>query len=201
MGDDLGGRIIPARAGFTAAPGCGRRPGWDHPRSRGVYPPYHSEREILWGSSPLARGLHHEGLPCAVLSWIIPARAGFTPDGVLGDEAREDHPRSRGVYLEAVLDHGWLSGSSPLARGLQYATTGDGELHGIIPARAGFTPSPTPCTPATADHPRSRGVYSWGRSRVTMARGSSPLARGLHVTALALRHPYRIIPARAGFTK
>ena len=30
-------RIIPARAGFTTAPGCPSRSAWDHPRSRGVY--------------------------------------------------------------------------------------------------------------------------------------------------------------------
>ena len=50
-------RIIPARAGFThlrdRSPG---RPG-DHPRSRGVYPPYGAITRACVGSSPLARGL------------------------------------------------------------------------------------------------------------------------------------------------
>ena len=50
---------------------------------------------------------------------IIPARAGFT--GVRADElwAALDHPRSRGVYVDA--------GQAPVERA------------GIIPARAGFT--------------------------------------------------------------
>ena len=49
--------IIPARAGFTNAGahcGVGRT---DHPRSRGVYRLRTKMREIMPGSSPLARGL------------------------------------------------------------------------------------------------------------------------------------------------
>ena len=51
------GRIIPARAGFTApvVPTTGAAP--DHPRSRGVYPPAHNKVPLANGSSPLARGL------------------------------------------------------------------------------------------------------------------------------------------------
>ena len=51
------------------------------------------------------------------------------------------------------------------------------------------------------DHPRSRGVYA-SQYRVAYARaGSSPLARGLPMTATAALDVYRIIPARAGFTE
>ena len=73
-----------------------------------------------------------------------------------------------------------VSGSSPLARGLQLLLVGRPQVRGIIPARAGFT-----CRRATSgawsmDHPRSRGVYgSWTRIP---------------------RTPSWIIPARAGFT-
>ena len=50
-------RIIPARAGFTGAPGR-RAPGCgDHPRSRGVYTETCASRISRPGSSPLARGL------------------------------------------------------------------------------------------------------------------------------------------------
>ena len=51
-------RIIPARAGFTAA----RNHSWslprDHPRSRGVYSQPDHGGSYYDGSSPLARGLH-----------------------------------------------------------------------------------------------------------------------------------------------
>ena len=54
-----GGRIIPARAGFTAARIVEADREQDHPRSRGVYPPYPHAATDWNGSSPLARGLHH----------------------------------------------------------------------------------------------------------------------------------------------
>ena len=71
--------IIPARAGFTGARGGGGPGHMDHPRSRGVYGPAPSTDpmrrwiiparagftfdallpgDIIYGSSPLARGLH-----------------------------------------------------------------------------------------------------------------------------------------------
>ena len=91
-------------------------------------------------------------------------------------------------------------GSSPLARGLQ-----DGRDHallqsGIIPARAGFTPS-GPCLRSwTRDHPRSRGVYTVRTLSPLLDAGSSPLARGLRHDQLRGRNVTGIIPARAGFT-
>ena len=90
--------IIPARAGFTTDHDRNRRPGRDHPRSRGVYPPSSSRSSPRGGSSPLARGLRREGQESHQPLRIIPARAGFT----VGDQDRSeegvDHPRSRGVY-------------------------------------------------------------------------------------------------------
>ena len=50
------------------------------------------------------------------------------------------------------------------------------------------------------DHPRSRGVYAAGFSGGGVARGSSPLARGLHMDRADAPSRIRIIPARAGFT-
>ena len=52
-----GRRIIPARAGFTPPILVTRAPGWDHPRSRGVYAILCGECSAYLGSSPLARGL------------------------------------------------------------------------------------------------------------------------------------------------
>ena len=52
-----GGRIIPARAGFTLMTSWTRPSSTDHPRSRGVYVPYRPRMSSQAGSSPLARGL------------------------------------------------------------------------------------------------------------------------------------------------
>ena len=90
--------IIPARAGFTT-PGPGVRGcTGDHPRSRGVYSATATTTSSRPGSSPLARGLRHQGVRRRRVAGIIPARAGFTPHGGTGGTSGGDHPRSRGVY-------------------------------------------------------------------------------------------------------
>ena len=93
-----------------------------------------------------------------------------------------------------------LFGSSPLARGLPGDGPGGRGGGGIIPARAGFTSLRGSSRGGCGDHPRSRGVYSPGRSGRRSSRGSSPLARGLPDIVVVLTEPPRIIPARAGFT-
>ena len=51
------------------------------------------------------------------------------------------------------------------------------------------------------DHPRSRGVYMYLMLLEACPSGSSPLARGLQIDMLHARHPFGIIPARAGSTR
>ena len=172
-------RIIPARAGFTQyAPPSGRTPR-DHPRSRGVYRIGERWRIAIRGSSPLARGLRGGIVDGHHVGGIIPARAGFTSGRTCLRGGRGDHPRSRGVYGRVMEGGSWGAGSSPLARGLHPRLRNQRVPRGIIPARAGFTPSPPPQGPRARDHPRSRGVYRRLISEMCVNRGSSPLARGL----------------------
>ena len=178
MGDN--GRIIPARAGFTAASAGTGRGDRDHPRSRGVYSTSITRMGDSGGSSPLARGLLCAAVAHSCTRGIIPARAGFTRlrAGLVGDYW--DHPRSRGVYLGVGAAPAVAFGSSPLARGLRGGHTRWGLPRGIIPARAGFTPCWRRPRCRRGDHPRSRGVYR-DRDWVSIhGTGSSPLARGLH---------------------
>ena len=93
-----GGRIIPARAGFTRALPALSDWSWDHPRSRGVYAAARGARDIVRGSSPLARGLLRRADRARITARIIPARAGFTSSMWRAAGREEDHPRSRGVY-------------------------------------------------------------------------------------------------------
>ena len=173
-------RIIPARAGFTLREDVGGR------RRR--------------GSSPLARGLRlRQGRHGRALG-IIPARAGFTFVLLHDDPLGGDHPRSRGVYVGHKSPQAPWEGSSPLARGLPGRHLQGGDSAGIIPARAGFTASARSPSRWAADHPRSRGVYSWGARRRPVCPGSSPLARGLLLCPAVRTCVRRIIPARAGFT-
>ena len=193
--------IIPARAGFTPSGRPTRTPPSDHPRSRGVYTGVRSGPLPCGGSSPLARGLHpscprrHRGVG------IIPARAGFTPRRRRDGRGGEDHPRSRGVYMNDRLRWQGHLGSSPLARGLP-RVEGDADGGGrIIPARAGFTRRSGSTPPWRTDHPRSRGVYDLKTSNSIHGSGSSPLARGLRTGPGARAAWAGIIPARAGFTR
>ena len=111
-----------------------------------------------------------------------------------------DHPRSRGVYDRSAGDLGPRRGSSPLARGLPLAWGLRCGRARIIPARAGFTLWRRRCDTLNMDHPRSRGVYRVTIAGLAVAAGSSPLARGLLLTAASWRCWSWIIPARAGFT-
>ena len=133
-------------------------------------------------------------------SGIIPARAGFTPDRATKAAKTRDHPRSRGVYRPLSGQGPPVSGSSPLARGLPGPRTRRTRRRGIIPARAGFTPTIIREEHRLTDHPRSRGVYTAHFLDGITAAGSSPLARGLRPLRHRIRRRRRIIPARAGFT-
>ena len=225
-------RIIPARAGFTTSGGVWAGRGWDHPRSRGVYPHVTAYGLRTGGSSPLARGLRPPVEPVQVGQGIIPARAGFTrPDSSSGPRCW-DHPRSRGVYWRRLVRANFIAGSSPLARGLPPTAPSAapcgwdnprsrGVYHQgssplarglpddaprwrdpgrIIPARAGFTPTPAPWASGAWDHPRSRGVYGERFDLRPHNQGSSPLARGLRGYKTNKTDVLGIIPARAGFT-
>ena len=153
------------------------------------------------GSSPLARGLHGEGLVPHGHARIIPARAGFTRPRPEVRSRGRDHPRSRGVYVRTTCDVQCLGGSSPLARGLRCRKSPAAPRQRIIPARAGFTRYTTPRSGTCPDHPRSRGVYTPPGTRPRGVTGSSPLARGLRENERVPRRQHGIIPARAGFTR
>ena len=173
-------RIIPARAGFTSPyPAQPTNPS-DHPRSRGVY-------RYISTASHSSR-------------WIIPARAGFTRSSPRTRGEAADHPRSRGVYDRIFMHMIQVTGSSPLARGLRGLDVQGVGRQGIIPARAGFTRSCTRAGSSGPDHPRSRGGYLGEIMDRLLARGSSPLARGLRNWGTICAPGTRIIPARAGFT-
>ena len=154
--------IIPARAGFTLYLDFERGTLPDHPRPRGVYPPYPRTEAVARGSSPPARGLPRtriagpraRGIIPARAGFtapigrerpkrrIIPARAGFTPGRTEPVDWAEDHPRPRGVYWPPTPRLSRRAGSSPPARGLPSPSLRSAEPAGIIPARAGFTASP-----------------------------------------------------------
>ena len=154
----FGGRIIPARAGFT----------------RSTF----SSKFATSGSSPLARGLPDRRRPRRRHRRIIPARAGFTRPTLRPVRTPRDHPRSRGVYRQFPRFRTSKVGSSPLARGLRANELKGWLDHGIIPARAGFTVTHLGRRVCPPDHPRSRGVYFGVASVETRGDGIIPARAG-----------------------
>ena len=135
---------------------------------------------VILGSSPLARGLLKGSPAHSPGTRIIPARAGSTTWGTV-----------------STISEG---GSSPLARGLHRDRDRRLRHPRIIPARAGSTEYCVQVVVRKTDHPRSRGVYALIRAPTWVAAGSSPLARGLRIIAVAHPRVAGIIPARAGST-
>ena len=129
--------------------------------------------------TPHARGLHPWPARRHQVHGIIPAHAGFTPSTTGAATGWSDHPRTRGVYGDALGHQPRTSGSSPHTRGLLVGGSRLADEDGIIPACAGFTCRRTSCVRGTPDHPRMRGVYSFLARWWSTASGSSPHARGL----------------------
>ena len=149
---------------------------------RGVYLIPVRAPSLTCGSSPHARGLHAHVTDDDVAARIIPACAGFTALAQDHQILRADHPRMRGVYHVIGVTRRRLAGSSPHARGLlgvHFERPGPGR---IIPACAGFTWAENAGRRAVTDHPRMRGVYCPAGVVVFSGCGSSPHARGLHVS-------------------
>ena len=110
------------------------------------------------------------------------------------------HPRSRGEHRLMRCLHLMPRGSSPLARGTHGVDAAPGDHTGLIPARAGNTPSHKLCDSCGGAHPRSRGEHSPSFTPWTILSGSSPLARGTQTKIEAASGMSGLIPARAGNT-
>ena len=172
--------IIPALAGNTEDHIHFFFEDKDHPRSRGEYAHVPPRGAVMWGSSPLSRGIHLRAGNSLFIPRIIPALAGNTTLALARMSLPRDHPRSRGEYEVLTVGHGWGKGSSPLSRGILTVATAATRDSRIIPALAGNTRIPPCPSYNSSDHPRSRGEYPPGPGFVTQSLGSSPLSRGIH---------------------
>ena len=156
---------------------------------------------LLWGSSPLSRGILPE---CGGHCWpqrIIPALAGNT-SGVMRSTARSaDHPRSRGEYKACTALARRSQGSSPLSRGIPLIHRFLLLWLGIIPALAGNTTHGHALFQGRRDHPRSRGEYRVHNQSASKEAGSSPLSRGILAVGMCGFECVGIIPALAGNTR
>ena len=198
--DFFQGGLIPARAGTTGDFEAPLDSTGAHPRSRGDHQQYMTELTGLQGSSPLARGPRFNCRVNISPIGLIPARAGTTfHDG--GEAATVGaHPRSRGDHLPPALNPHALGGSSPLARGPLNGPQLKNVAGGLIPARAGTTPTCRLFDLLGRAHPRSRGDHTYLPWSALASQGSSPLARGPPRSDPRQRAGPGLIPARAGNT-
>ena len=146
---------------------------------RGEYVAYALQRDIPWGSSPLARGILNRCVCKSYISRIIPACAGNTKSDKYCQNLYWDHPRLCGEYAEGMALKDCLIGSSPLVRGILQATRWSTQDVRIIPACAGNTPSELHNQESQTDHPRLCGEYKQRKKTMLYSEGSSPLVRGI----------------------
>ena len=93
-----------------------------------------------------------------------------------------------------------MEGSPPLARGIPIKKHHYPIAPGITPACAGNTSVYALPSNPLRDHPRLRGEYCLSSRQVRIARGSPPLARGIHrIISVNVNLP-GITPACAGNT-
>ena len=167
---------------------------------RGEYVAYALQRDIPWGSSPLARGILNRCVCKSYISRIIPACAGNTKSDKYCQNLYWDHPRLCGEYAEGMALKDCLIGSSPLVRGILLFDILRSSTLRIIPACAGNTSKGKKQCYIQRDHPRLCGEYFNRAFQNVNVQGSSPLVRGIR------RYPpykplvHRIIPACAGNT-
>ena len=193
-------RLIPARAGNTAPPSRARSLPSAHPRSRGEHQVPSADYSLGDGSSPLARGTLANETENIRDRRLIPARAGNTPVGTAQPNLDKAHPRSRGEHDCTAYRVGFVTGSSPLARGTPWQSSSSRSASRLIPARAGNTHSRSRASRGHAAHPRSRGEHGVPGRSTRAEGGSSPLARGTQRKAIYAFVTARLIPARAGNT-
>ena len=194
------GRLIPARAGKTVRPGRYQKQPWAHPRAGGENAPSSVPSSWYSGSSPRGRGKPDARLAHESAGRLIPARAGKT--GYLTRRTRQfaAHPRAGGENLNEVAISTAPVGSSPRGRGKQRPPANHLTAGGLIPARAGKTPTVRSGNPRAPAHPRAGGENIEGEKEILPPTGSSPRGRGkLHYSSDP-PPPHGLIPARAGKT-
>ena len=129
---------------------------------------------------------------------IIPARAGSRAVAVVDPSLYQDHPRACGEQMYPCQRLTELPGSSPRVRGAAEHRLDQRGQDGIIPARAGSSPTARTWRPARRDHPRACGEQ-YGTYQVERdGMGSSPRVRGAVDGDVAAVLVPGIIPARAG---
>ena len=193
-------RLIPARAGKTAAPPSMAMSAGAHPRAGGENFECRNQIGDSAGSSPRGRGKRKTELVAQDASGLIPARAGKTTAAARATQSGAAHPRAGGENHGGTFRCGLVNGSSPRGRGKRAAAPVTHHERGLIPARAGKTMHNYAYLPIFKAHPRAGGENSYEASVTFPRPGSSPRGRGKPTDTIGDEMHIRLIPARAGKT-
>ena len=193
-------RLIPARAGKTKQATKREPPSRAHPRAGGENAPGVQAGTPQAGSSPRGRGKQSTGRAPSNRRGLIPARAGKTATNCQTPTRGQAHPRAGGENFARYSRRYSPLGSSPRGRGKHRDAHPRRRQDGLIPARAGKTPTWSTPTVACWAHPRAGGENSIPAKFSVSANGSSPRGRGKHTLSHGLPRIPRLIPARAGKT-
>jgi len=171
-------RFIPAPAGNTCWFSQRSRMMTVHPRACGE----HSGTIAIWlptiGSSPRLRGTLDANGVAEVTVRFIPAPAGNTPPDRRRRLLGTVHPRACGEHKGVLLRVKVVIGSSPRLRGTLPRLVGRHHQARFIPAPAGNTPAPIPCSRISPVHPRACGEHKEVLWPAQAIFGSSPRLRG-----------------------
>ena len=199
-GQDIGLRLIPARAGKT-------RPG----KSSGAWPPAHpraggenNAQSVAAAtgkdSSPRGRGKRDRRHCRPGRNRLIPARAGKTTRRARSGTHQQAHPRAGGENCEEVQGAVGQRGSSPRGRGKPCIRHRRAGRQRLIPARAGKTKGRLPYAAVRQAHPRAGGENASIDAKAAELGGSSPRGRGKPASSSSPVGTLGLIPARAGKT-
>jgi len=160
LGQRLGERFIPARAGNTVRAFNRGTKLPVHPRARGEHLRKRRKKGFSPGSSPRARGTRRLPPLPARTRRFIPARAGNTPATSTSRANPPVHPRARGEHSRGRCRCSASAGSSPRARGTLGQDARGVCILRFIPARAGNTIRRSLATSFSyGSSPRARGTH------------------------------------------
>ena len=194
------GGLIPARAGKTRSRLPVRLLVAAHPRACGENRVPAGIVAGHPGSSPRVRGKRPFPQLRAGAPGLIPARAGKTPAASPATDPTWAHPRACGENAASSRQSSFVAGSSPRVRGKRGGDDALAAAPGLIPARAGKTPTRPPASSTRAAHPRACGENVRALLVSVSRVGSSPRVRGKQQPARAVGWHHGLIPARAGKT-
>ena len=153
--------LIPARAGSTETSKLVRLLTRAHPRPCGEHLAHRSRRLCPWGSSPPVRGAPDSRPLAPPSGGLIPARAGSTMNLRVSSTVTRAHPRPCGEHAEHAGRESSGKGSSPPVRGAPGMCRLMMKQRGLIPARAGSTPTARRGLFGRRAHPRPCGEHMW----------------------------------------